>query len=36
MQNTDREGRLIEFFHPELKPEDRTMARIEGWIFSLQ
>ena len=35
MRNTDREGRLHEFFHPDLTPHERTQAQIEGWILGV-
>ena len=35
MRNTDRDGRLAEFFHPTLTPEERTQAQIEGWILGV-
>lgn len=35
MRNTDRDGRLAEFFHPNLTPEERTQAQIEGWILGV-
>lgn len=35
MRNTDREGRLDEFFYPDLDPKDRARARIEGWILGV-
>jgi hypothetical protein len=35
MRNADREGRLKEFFHPNLTPDERTRARIEGWILGV-
>ena len=35
MRNTDREGRLHEFFHPDLTLHERTQAQIEGWILGV-
>ncbi len=35
MRNMDREGRLDEFFHPNLNPAERAQARIEGWILGV-
>jgi hypothetical protein len=35
MQSTDRAGRLAEFFHPNLTPDERTQAQIEGWILGV-
>ncbi len=35
MRNTDRDGRLAEFFHPNLTPEERAQAQIEGWILGI-
>jgi len=35
MRNTDREGRLCDFFHPTLTPQERAQAQIEGWILGV-
>jgi hypothetical protein len=35
MRNTDREGRLGEFFHPHLTLDERLQAQIEGWILGI-
>jgi hypothetical protein len=35
MQRTDSECRLEEYFHPNLNPEERTQAQIEGWILGV-
>jgi hypothetical protein len=35
MQSTDRAGRLAEWFHPNLTPDERAQAQIEGWILGI-
>jgi hypothetical protein len=35
MRNTDRDGRLAEFFHPSLTSEESMQAQIEGWILGV-
>ena len=35
MRNTDRDGRLAEFFHPNLTLDERKQAEIEGWILGV-
>ena len=35
MQNTDREGCLQKFFHPDLTPREQMQAQIEGWILGV-
>ena len=35
MRSTDRDGRLAEFFHPNLTPDERAQAQIEGWILGI-
>jgi hypothetical protein len=35
MRNTDHDGRLAEWFHPNLTPNERTQAQIEGWILGI-
>lgn len=36
MRNTDREGRLNKFFHPDLNQAERAQALVEGWILGIQ
>lgn len=36
LQHSDhRDGRLMNYFSPTLKPEDRTVAEVEGWILGV-
>jgi hypothetical protein len=35
MRNTDHDGRLAEWFHPNLTPDEHTQAQIEGWILGV-
>ena len=35
MRNTDQDGRLHEFFHPKLTPDEWAQAKIEGWILGV-
>jgi hypothetical protein len=35
MRNTDHDGRLAEWFHPNLTPDERAQAQIEGWILGI-
>ena len=35
MQQTDKDGRLAGFLNPELTPEERSLARLEGWILGV-
>ena len=31
----DRDGSLPAFLHPDLRPDERTIAQVEGWILGL-
>ena len=31
----DTAGTLTVHFHPQLRPEDRTLVQLEGWILGL-
>jgi hypothetical protein len=35
MQGVDCDGSLEKFLCPELEPNDRKIAEIEGWIFGV-
>ena len=35
LQGADRDGSLDAHFHPNLEPEERKKAEIEGWIFGV-
>jgi hypothetical protein len=35
MRNTDHDGHLAEWFHPNLTPDERAQAQIEGWILGI-
>lgn len=35
MQDADRQGRLAEYFEPSLKPAERAVAQVEGWILGV-
>lgn len=35
LQRADKNGSLQQFFNPALDPEERTKARIEGWILGV-
>jgi len=36
MRRSDLDGSLAEFFNPGLRPEERVVARIEGWILGVR
>ena len=36
MRRADLDGSLAEFFDPPLKPDERTVAQIEGWILGIK
>jgi hypothetical protein len=36
MRRADRDGTLMEFFSPVLSPQEREVARIEGWILAIK
>jgi hypothetical protein len=36
MQNADLDGRIRDYFKPELSSEERTAAEIEGWILGVK
>ena len=35
LRQTDIDGRLADFFNPSLSPNERTVAKVEGWIFGV-
>jgi hypothetical protein len=35
LQRADRNGSLGSFFNPPLTPEERGIAKIEGWILGV-
>ncbi|MBI5854362.1 MAG: hypothetical protein HZB35_03870 [Nitrospirae bacterium] len=35
MRRADRDGSLADFFNPGLTPDERPVARIEGWILGV-
>jgi hypothetical protein len=35
MRNADNNGSLPAFFNPDLEPDDRETAAIEGWILGV-
>jgi hypothetical protein len=35
MQRADLNGSLPQFLNPPLKPEERQLAAIEGWILGV-
>lgn len=35
LQETDRSGKLPKFLKPELSPEEKMQAEIEGWILGV-
>jgi len=35
MRRADLEGSLAEFLNPNLTPDEREVARIEGWILGI-
>ena len=35
MQESDANQTLSAYFHPELRPEERKLAQLEGWILGL-
>ncbi len=35
LQRTDRDGFLGGFLNPRLKPEELSIAKIEGWILGV-
>lgn len=36
LRRADRNGTLDEFLHPSLKPGERTVAEVEGWILDVR
>jgi hypothetical protein len=36
MRRADRDGSLADFFNPGLTPDERAVARIEGWILGVK
>ena len=35
MRRADSDGSLESYFHPELAPDERKKAEIEGWILGV-
>ena len=35
MMETDAASKLEAYFHPQLSPEDRSLAKLEGWILGI-
>jgi hypothetical protein len=35
MRETDAASKLETYFHPQLSPEDRSLAELEGWILGI-
>jgi len=35
MRETDASSKLEAYFHPQLSPEDRSLAELEGWILGI-
>jgi len=36
LQDTDQSGKLAEYFEPELKPGEKPIAQVEGWILGVR
>jgi len=36
MRQADASGSLADFFSPSLTPNERDIARIEGWILEIK
>jgi hypothetical protein len=35
LRRADRDGSLAGYLHPQLRPAERTLARVEGWILGV-
>ena len=35
MQESDEADTLTNYFNPQLRPTERTLAQLEGWILGI-